>query len=157
MLKQRSAEKGQNAREQAQREYEERKIRRDEQEQARLDELAKKKNARNNAVRNLDGIGDGGFFASSGGGDIADVPEGTPSPSGVLEYFRKGLQDANAKGALHATKLLAPSGAHASAITRLSNRVHKEFLYGVSHAAWNPSRASLAYLHLPLVLQHLGY
>ena len=78
-------------------------------------------------MRNLDGIGDGGhgLFASLGGDDIADVPEGTPSPPAVLEYLRKRLQEANAKGALHATKLLAPSGAHASAITRLSNRAHK--------------------------------
>ena len=50
VLKQRSAEKGQNAREQAQREYEERKIRRDAQDQAWLDRLAKK-NARNNAEK----------------------------------------------------------------------------------------------------------
>ena len=72
-----TAEKGQNAREQAAREYEERKARRDEQEQARLDKLAKK-NSRNNVARNLYGIGDGGFFASLGGDDFADVPEGTP-------------------------------------------------------------------------------
>ena len=84
VLKQRSAEKGQNACEQAQREFEECKIRRDAQEQARLDALAKK-NARNNVARNLDGIGDGGFFASLGGDDIANVPKGTPSA--VLEYL----------------------------------------------------------------------
>ena len=64
--KQRSAEKGQNAREQAQRECEKRKTRRDEQEQARLDKSAKK-NARTNVARNLDSIGNGGFFASLGG------------------------------------------------------------------------------------------
>ena len=119
-------------REQAQREYEERKIRRGEQEQARLDKLAKK-NARNNVARNLDGIDDGGFFASLGGVDIANVPEGTPSA--VLEYLRGRLRDADSKEALHATKLLAPSGTHASAITRLSNRVHKEVLYDESHVA----------------------
>ena len=132
VLKQRSAEKGQNAREQAQREFEERKIRRDAQEQARLDTLAKK-NARNNVARNLDGIGDGGFFASLGGNDITNVPEGTPSA--VLEYLRGRLREANSKEARHATKLLAPSGAHASAITRLSNRAHKEVLYDESHVA----------------------
>ena len=77
MLKQRSAEKGQNTREQAAREYEERKVRRDEQEQARLDKLAKK-NSRTNVARNLDGIGSGGFFASLGG-DEHPTPEGTPS------------------------------------------------------------------------------
>ena len=47
VLKQRSAEKGQNAREQAQRDYEERKARRDEQEQARLDELALEEERKN--------------------------------------------------------------------------------------------------------------
>ena len=56
VLKQRSAEKGENAREQAARDYEERKARRDEQEQARLDKLAKK-NSRNTVARNLDGLG----------------------------------------------------------------------------------------------------
>ena len=132
MLKQRSAEKGQNAREQAAREYEERKARQDEQEQARLDKLAKK-NARNNVARNLDGIGNGGFFASLGGDDIANVPEGTPAA--VLEYLRGRLRDANTKEALRATKLLARSSAHASAITRLFNRVHKEVLYNESHVA----------------------
>ena len=65
--------------------YEERKIRRDEQEEARLDKLAKK-NARTNVARNLDGIGNGEFSASLGGDDIANVPEGTPSA--VLEYLR---------------------------------------------------------------------
>ena len=68
-MEQRSAEKGQNAREAAAREYEERKARRDDQEQARLDKLAKK-NARNNVARNLDGYGNGGLFASLGGGDL---------------------------------------------------------------------------------------
>ena len=42
VLKQRSTENGQNAREQAAREYEERKARRDVQEQAGLDKMAKK-------------------------------------------------------------------------------------------------------------------
>ena len=56
ILKQRSAEKGQNAREQAACEYEERKARRDAQEQARIDKLAKK-NPRNNVARNLDDDG----------------------------------------------------------------------------------------------------
>ena len=134
VLKQRSAEKGQHAREQTQREYEDRKTRRDEQEQARLDKLAKK-NARTNVARNLDGTCNGGFFASLGGDDIANAPEGTPSA--VLEYLRGGLRDANTKAALRATKLQAPSGAHASAITnsKLSDRVHKEVLYDESYVA----------------------
>ena len=133
VLKQRSAEKGRTAREQAQRDYEDRKTRRDEQEQARLDKLAKK-NSRNAVVRNLDGIGNGGFFASLGG-DENPTPEGTPSA--VLEYLRGRLElrEANTKEALRATKLQAPSGAHASAIMKLSNRVHKEVLYDESHVA----------------------
>ena len=131
MLKQRSAEKGQNAREQAQREYEDRKARRDEQEQARLDKLAKK-NSRNTVARNLDGIGNGGFFASLGG-DENPTPEETFAA--VLEYLRGRLREANTKEALRATKLQAPSGAHASAITKLSNRVHKEVPYDESHVA----------------------
>lgn len=131
VLKQRSAEKGQNARERAQRDYEDRKTRRDEQEQARLDKLAKK-NSRNTVARNLDGIGNGGFFASLGG-DENPTPEETPSA--VLEYLRGRLREANTKEALRATKLQAPSGAHASAITKLSNRVHKEVLYDESHVA----------------------
>ena len=84
VLKQRSAEKGQNVHEQAAREYEERKARRDEQEQARLDKAAKK-NARTDVARNLDGIGNGGFFSSLGG-DEHPMLEGTPSA--VLEYLR---------------------------------------------------------------------
>ena len=58
VLKERSAEKGQNAREQATREYEERKACRDAQEQARFDKLAEK-NSRNNVARNLDVNGRG--------------------------------------------------------------------------------------------------
>ena len=84
-------------------------------------------------ARNLDGTGNGGFFASLGGGDIANVPKGTPSA--VLEYLRGRLRDANTKEALRATKLPAPSGAHASAITKLSNRVHTEVLYDEIHVA----------------------
>ena len=81
---------------------------------------------------NLDGIGNGGFFASLGG-DENPTPEETPSA--VLEYLRGRLREANTKEALRATKLQAPSGAHASAITKLSNRVHKEVLYDESHVA----------------------
>lgn len=112
-------------------EYEDREARRDEQEQARLDKLAKK-NSRNTVARNLDGIGNGGFFASLGG-DENPTPEETPLA--VLEYLRGRLREANTKEALRATKLQAQSGAHASAITRLSNRVHKEVLYDESHVA----------------------
>ena len=132
MLKQRSAEKGQNAREQAAREYEERKARRDEQEQARLDQLAKK-NARNTVARNLDGIGNGGFFASLGGDDNTTTPEG--APLAVMDYLRGRLRDTNTKEPLRATKLSAASGAHASAITKLSNHVHREVLNDESHVA----------------------
>ena len=85
MLKQRSAEKGQNARERAHREYEDRKTRRDKQEQALLDKLAEG-NSRNAVARNLDGIGNGGFFASLGGDDNTTTPEGTPSA--VLDSLR---------------------------------------------------------------------
>ena len=131
VLKQRSAEKGQNAREQAAREYEDRVARGDEQEQARLDKAAKK-NARTNVARNLDGIVNGGFFASLGG-DEHPTPKETPSA--VLEYLRGRLRDANTKEPLRATKLCAPSGAHASASTKLSNRVHKEVLNDESHVA----------------------
>ena len=135
MLTQRSVEKGQNAREQAQRDYEDRKTRRDEQEQARLDKLAKK-NLRNTVARNLDGIGNGGFFASLGGDENPTcTPEGTCTPSAVLDYLRGRLRDANTKEPLRATKLSAPSGVHASAITKLSNRVHKEVLNDESHVA----------------------
>lgn len=63
VLKQRSTEKGQNARVQAAREYKERKACRDAQEQARFDKLAKK-NARRSVAGNLDDDGSGGFFAS---------------------------------------------------------------------------------------------
>ena len=59
----------------AAREYEERKARRDEAEQARLDELAKK-NARNNVARNPDGASNGGLFASLGGDGNTTTPEG---------------------------------------------------------------------------------
>ena len=57
------------------------------------------------------------------------------TPSAVLEYLRGRLREANTKEALRATKLQAPPGAHASAITKLSNRVHKEVLYDESHVA----------------------
>ena len=130
VLKQRSAEKGQNAREEAAREYEERKARRDEAEQQRLDKLAKK-NARNNVARNLDGDSNGRFFASLVGGDTTAAPEGTPSA--VLEYLHGRLRDANMTKALRATKLSAPSGVHASAITKLSNGTHREVLNDESH------------------------
>ena len=46
----------------------------------------------------------------------------------VLEYLRERLRAANTKGPLRATELLAPSGIHASAITRLSNHIQKEVL-----------------------------
>ena len=83
-------------------------------------------------ARIFDGIGNGGFFASLGG-DEHPTPEGTPSA--VLEYLRGRPRDDNTKEALRATKLCAPSGAHASAITKLSNRAHKEVLDDESHVA----------------------
>ena len=46
----------------------------------RLDNLDKK-NSRNQVARNLDGTGNGGFFASLGGGDVPNVPEA------VLEHL----------------------------------------------------------------------
>ena len=83
-------------------------------------------------ARNLDSIGDSGFFASLGG-DESPTPEGTPSA--VLDYLRGRLRDANTKEPLRVTKLSAPSGADALAITKLSNRVHKEVLNDESHVA----------------------
>ena len=97
-----------------------------------MDKLANK-NARNNVARNLDVDGSGGLFASPGGRDTPTATEGTPSA--VLEYLRERLRAANTKEPLRATKLMAPSGIHASAITRLSNRIHKEVLNDKSHVA----------------------
>ena len=57
------------------------------------------------------------------------------TPSAVLEYHRGRLRDANTKGLLRATKLSAPPGIHASAITKLSNRVHRKVLNAESHVA----------------------
>ena len=98
--------------------------------QVRLDKLAKK-NARNTVARNLDGICNGGFFASLGGDDNTSTPEGTPSA--VMDYLRGRLRDANTKEALRATKLSAASGAHASAIKKLSSRAHRGVLNDEGH------------------------
>ena len=106
-------------------------------------------------ARNLDGIGNGGFFASLGGDDNTTTPEGTPSA--VLDCLRGRLRDANTKEALRATKLVAPSGAHASAITRLSNCVRKEVLYDESHVACLESLKGEFGLLTSATIQHLGY
>ena len=85
---------------------------------------------RNNVATNLDGNGGSGFFASLGGPNTT-APDG--APSAVLGYLRERLRAANTKGPLQATKLTAPSGYHALAITRLSTRVHEEVLNPESH------------------------
>ena len=76
-------------------------------------------------VRNLDGDGSGGFFVPLGEAGELDTTAPEGAPSAVPEYVRVRLRAANTKGPLQATKLTAPSGTHASAITRLANRVHK--------------------------------
>ena len=83
-------------------------------------------------ARNFDGDGSGGFFASLGG---ATPMNPTGATSAVFEYLRERLKAANAKEPLRATKLTAPSGAHASAITRPPNRAHKEAIYNEAHVA----------------------
>ena len=74
--KQQSAEKGQKAQEEAEREYEEQKAKRDQQEQARIDKQIAK---RATVVTNLDMTEGacGGFFAS-----IYDTPPNTTKHAG---------------------------------------------------------------------------
>ena len=86
----------------------------------------------NSVARNLDGDGNGGFVASLGGLNTT-TPDG--APSAVLGYLRERLRAANTKEPIRATKLTAPSGTHASAITMLPNHVHKEVLYDETHVA----------------------
>ena len=131
VIKQRSAEKGQKAREDAEREYEERKQKRDKHEQARIDRQVAK---RADVVRNLDTAAEGvGFFAS-----ICEAP---PDPSRVdlplkaLEYLRERLTTANSKETLHGTRLNAPMGPIASGITKLANLIHRQVLSDERHVA----------------------
>ena len=87
---------------------------------------------RSTAARNLDGDGSGGFYASLGGATPVNPTGATPA---VFEHLRVRPKAANAKEPQRATKLTAPSGAHASGITRLSNCVHQEVLYDETHVA----------------------
>ena len=86
VIKQRSAEKGQKAREEAEREYEERKTKRTQLEQTRIDKQVAK---RANVVRNLDQSEGAGFFASMG-----EAPSKTTQqeiPLMALQYRREQL------------------------------------------------------------------
>ena len=134
VIKQRSAEKGQKAQENAERKYEERTQQRDQQEQARIDRQIAK---RADVVRNLDTAEGVGFFAS-----ICDAPPDTNNrdlPLKPLEYLRARLTTANSKGVLHGTRLNAPMGPIASGILcmKLANLVHRQVLSDERHAA-NP-------------------
>ena len=124
VIKQRSAEKGQKARANAEREYEERKQKRDRAEQARIDRQIAK---RADVARNLDEPTEGvGFFAS-----ICEAPLDTNKedlPLKALEYLREQLTTANSKETLHGTRLNAPMGPIASGITKLANLIHRQVL-----------------------------
>ena len=130
-IKQRSAEKGQKARANAEREYEERKQKRDRAEQARIDRQIAK---RADVARNLDEPTEGvGFFAS-----ICEAPLDTNKedlPLKALEYLRERLTTANSKETLHGTRLNAPMGPIASGITKLANLIHRQVLSEERHVA----------------------
>ena len=133
VIKQRSAENGQKAREEAEREYEERNAKRDQLEQARLDKQIAK---RANVVRNPDKSEGEGFFASIEG----ETPFETTRqdvPLMALQYLRERLTTANSKEILHGTRLNAPMGPVASGITKLANLVHRQMLSDERHVA-NP-------------------
>ena len=86
-IKQRSAEKGQQARGNAARDYEERKAKRDQAEQDRIDKDNRK---RANVARNLDGKTDSmGFVASFG---EAPTKPATDVPVATLPYLRTPQQ-----------------------------------------------------------------
>ena len=101
-IKQRSAEKGQLARENATREYEEHKAKRD---QAEQDRIGKGNRKRANVARNLAGKTESeGLFASFG---EAPTRPATDVPLTTLQYLRAQLTAANNKELIHGTKLNA--------------------------------------------------
>ena len=138
MIKRRSAEKGQKAREEAEREYEEQKAKRDLLEQARIDKQIAK---RTNVGMNLDKSEGEGFFASL----VGEVPSNTTkqdAPLMALQYLRERLTTANlvvpsdnSKEVLHGTRLNARMGPIASGIAKLANLVHRQVLSDVRHVA----------------------
>ena len=98
------AENGRRARELAQQEYDERRVRPENAERSRAE-----KKKRDPAARNLDGQDGGGWAASLGAERQA---EGVGVPVAALHYLRdrERLSTANAKEPLRATRLSAPSG-----------------------------------------------
>ena len=107
--------------ENAAREYEERKAKRDPAEQDRIDKDDRK---RANVARNLDGkTVSEGFFASFG---EAPTKPATDVPLTTLQYLRTQLTAANNKETIHGTKLNAPNGPISSGITKLSNLIHRQ-------------------------------
>ena len=129
-IKQRSAEKGQLARENAARKYEERKAKRD---QADQDQIDKDNRKRANVARNLAGKTESeGFFAS-----LREAPTrpAKDTPLTTLEYLREQLAAANNKEFIFGTKLNVRNGPISSGITKLSNLIHKQILNDEIHVS----------------------
>ena len=126
------AEKGRHARELAQLEYDERRVKRENAERSRAE---KKKRAP--VARNLDSQDGGGYFASLGAEPVAgDVAV----PVAALQYLRERLSTVNLKEPLQATRLSAPSGHMSLAITKLSNQIHTHILLEEQYVANLESR-----------------
>ena len=106
-------------------EYEERNMKRDQAEQARIEKDNLK---RGSVMRNLDGKAESeAFFASLGEARSRPTKD---APLIALQYLRGRLATANNKGTIHGTCLNVSNGPVSSGITKLSILIHRRGMRG---------------------------